>query len=75
MLKWSLISVLIVWSNPDGDEIKFMPRVSLPVQTQAECLKKKAEVKSLMGDLYHSPNFAAHLLKCVQINRVDGKLI
>lgn len=77
MLKWSLISVLIIWSNPEGDEIRFMPRVSLPTQTEAACLKKKTEVEGLMRDLYHSPNFAGHLLKCVQINRIEpeGKAI
>jgi hypothetical protein len=77
MLKWSLISVLIIWSNPEGDEIRFMPRVSLPTQTEAACLEKKAEVEEYMTDLYHNPNFAGHLLKCVQINRIEpeGKAI
>mgnify|MGYP000926485687 CR=1 FL=1 len=69
-MQWALISVFIIWAGSSGDEIKFMPHVSLPVQTQAECLKKKAEVKDLMTDRYHSPNFAGHLLKCVQINRL-----
>ena len=79
MLKWSLISVLIIWSNPEGDEIRFMPRVSLPTQTEAACFGKKAEVEEYMTDLYHNPNFAGHLLRCVQINRIkiepEGKSI
>jgi len=77
MLKWSLISVLIIWSNPEGDEVRFMPHVSLPTQTKVACLEKKAEVEDRMRDLYHNPRFAGHLLKCVQINRIEpeGKAI
>ena len=79
MLKYSLISVLIMWANPEGDEIQFMPKVSLPTHTKAACLEKKAEVEEYMRDVYHSPNFAGHLLKCVQINRIriepEGKAI
>ena len=79
MLKYVLISVLIMWTEPEGDKIQFMPSVSLPTYTEAACLEKKARVEEYMTDSYHNANFAGHLLRCVQINRIkiepEGKSI
>ena len=69
MLKYVLVSTLLIWTETEGDALQFVPRVSLPMETKAACLEGKAKVIEIMGKSYPHPMFAGHLLKCVQVNR------